>query len=91
MVVLYIYLFLINVFAVLITVHDKKAAERHRRRVSEKTLFFVAAIGGALGMYLTMLTIRHKTRKPLFMRGIPIVFLLECAVVLVLHFGFKVI
>ena len=87
---LILYLILINVFAIVITVHDKLAAIRHRRRIPEKTLMLISALGGAPAMYLTMLIIRHKTRKPLFMIGIPLVFLLELAVILAgAHYVFR--
>lgn len=86
-----LYLILINLTAIVITVHDKLAAVNHRRRVPEKTLMFISALGGALAMYLTMLVIRHKTRKPLFMIGIPVIFLLELAVILLgAHYVFHV-
>ena len=73
----YIYLALINVTAVIVTVHDKNAAQKGAWRVKERTLMLISALGGAPAMYLTMLTIHHKTRKPLFMIGIPVIFILE--------------
>lgn len=75
----YIYLAVINIIALIVTVHDKNAAQRGEWRVKERTLMLIAALGGAPAMYLTMLTIRHKTRKPLFMIGIPVIFALELA------------
>ena len=89
---LIIYLIVINVIAIVITAHDKLAAINHRRRVPERVLMLISALGGAPAMYLTMLIIRHKTRKPLFMIGIPLVFLLELAVILIgAHYVFHVI
>ena len=73
----YIYLVVINIIAVIVTVHDKSAAQRGAWRVKERTLMLISALGGAPAMYLTMLTIHHKTRKPLFMIGIPVIFVLE--------------
>ena len=73
----YIYLVVINIIAVIVTVHDKNAAQRGAWRVKERTLMLISALGGAPAMYLTMLTIHHKTRKPLFMIGIPVIFILE--------------
>ena len=73
----YLYLAVINVIAVIVTVHDKNAAQRGAWRVKERTLMLISALGGAPAMYLTMLTIHHKTRKPLFMIGIPVIFVLE--------------
>lgn len=88
----YIYLAVINIIALIVTVHDKKSAQKGRWRVRERTLMIIAALGGAPVMYLTMLTISHKTRKPLFMVGIPVIFILELAgALLILHYGFGII
>lgn len=75
-----IYLLCVNLVAALVTVHDKRAARKGNWRVKERTLLFISALGGAPMMYLTMLLIRHKTRKPLFMIGIPVIFILELLV-----------
>ena len=75
----------INIIAVIVTVHDKSAAQRGAWRVKERTLMLISALGGAPAMYLTMLTIHNKTRKPLFMIGIPVIFILE----LILFFAVK--
>ncbi len=86
-----LYLILINLLAIIVTAHDKLAAVNHRRRVPERTLMLISALGGAPAMYLTMLVIRHKTRKPLFMIGIPLIFLLELAVILTgAHYVFHI-
>lgn len=90
--VLLIYLAVMNLLAIVITVHDKRAAIRGSWRVKERTLMLTAALGGAPAMYLTMLVIRHKTRKPLFMIGIPVIFLLELsAAFLVARYVFHII
>lgn len=68
---------IINIYAAAVTVHDKHAAKRHQRRVAEKTLLLLAAVSGCVTMYVTMLIIRHKTKHPKFMIGIPAIFLLE--------------
>ncbi len=81
----YFYLVVINIIAVIVTVHDKNAAQRGAWRVKERTLMLISALGGAPAMYLTMLTIHHKTRKPLFMIGIPVIFIIE----LILFFAVK--
>ena len=87
-----IYFVIINIIALIVTVHDKNAATRGSWRVKERTLMLISALGGAPVMYLTMLTIHHKTRKPLFMVGIPLIFVAECAIAfLVLHYGFGIL
>ena len=89
---LYIYLIIINLIAVIITVHDKSAAVRGTWRVKERTLLLVAALGGSPAMLLTMLLIRHKTRKAKFMVGIPLIMVLQIVIVfLVLHYGFRIL
>jgi uncharacterized membrane protein YsdA (DUF1294 family) len=89
---LYIYLAVINILAVILTIYDKSAAVHDRWRVRERTLMLVSALGGAVGMFLTMLIIRHKTRKPLFMIGIPVIFILELiAAYLVAHYVFGIL
>ena len=90
--VLIIYLIVINLIAVIVTVHDKLAAVGGRWRVKERTLLLISALGGSPAMYLTMLMIRHKTRKPKFMVGIPVIILIQLAVVfLVLRYGCRVL
>ncbi|MCD8026374.1 MAG: DUF1294 domain-containing protein [Clostridiales bacterium] len=72
------YLIVINVTAVIITVFDKLRAVHGGWRVRERSLIIVSALGGSAGMYLTMLLIRHKTRRIKFMLGIPLIFIIQC-------------
>lgn len=74
------WLIAINLCSVVVTIHDKRAARRGRRRTPERTLLLLAALGGAVAMYVTMRLIRHKTRKAKFMVGIPAIVLGELAV-----------
>ena len=89
---LYIYLAVINLIAVIITIYDKLSAIRGGRRVPERTLMLIASLCGGPGMLLTMLIIRHKTRKPMFMLGIPFIILIEAVLGwLILFYGFGAI
>ena len=63
----------ISIIAIAVTVRDKRSAIRNRRRISERTLFFIAIVGGAVAMFITMLIIRHKTKHKRFMLGLPII------------------
>lgn len=78
---LIIYLIFINLLALILTVSDKLKAVKHRYRISEFTLMLVAALGGSVTMYITMLVIRHKTRHLKFMLGIPLIFLIQLVIV----------
>ena len=74
---LLIYLLIISIISCLITIYDKHCAIRGKWRVKEFSLLLLSIMGGSGFMYLTMLTIRHKTRKPKFMIGIPIIILCQ--------------
>ena len=81
-----LYLVFINVVAVIICITDKIKARLDGWRISEKTLFATSLIGGALGMYITMKLIRHKTQHKRFMIGLPLIILLQCALLIyILH------
>lgn len=80
------YLIIINIVAVIVTVIDKKKAKAHNWRISETTLLTISAIGGAIGMYITMHIIHHKTRKTKFMVGIPAIFIIELLLLVILYF-----
>lgn len=71
------YLTLISAISAAVCVFDKHRARKGGRRIRERTLFLLSALGGAAAMYLAMLTVRHKTRKPKFMLGVPALFLLH--------------
>lgn len=66
-----------NVLAIYATIHDKNSSRKHKWRVPESTLLILAALSGCVGMYVTMHIIHHKTKKPKFMVGIPVIFVLE--------------
>ena len=72
-----IYLLFINVVSVILCLADKVKAKVGRWRIPEKTLFAASIIGGASGMYITMLIIRHKTKHKRFMIGLPILILMQ--------------
>lgn len=63
---------IINIAAGAAAIADKKKAIKGHRRISEKTLMLLGLFGGALGEYITMLKIRHKTKHKKFMIGLPL-------------------
>lgn len=58
---------------------DKRRAKLGARRVPEKTLFLLAALGGGVGGTLGMRVFRHKTKHWYFAWGFPILALLQIA------------
>ena len=77
-----IYLCVINIIAIIVCAADKIKAQLNKWRISEKTLLAISAIGGALGMYITMLIIRHKTKHKTFMIGLPFLILVHVVAIL---------
>ena len=67
-----VYLPLINITAAVMTAVDKRRAQRGVWRIPESRLLLVALLGGALGEWLTMLFIRHKTKHLKFMLMLPL-------------------
>ena len=73
------YLLLINAIGLLIMCIDKLLAKKQARRVPERTLLWVAALGGSFGSLLGMMLARHKTRKPKFYITVPLLLALQAA------------
>ncbi len=71
------YLGVINVLSFLIYGLDKLKAKYHKWRISEKTLLLLAILGGSYGSYFAMILFHHKTRKPVFKFGVPLILILE--------------
>lgn len=72
---------LINLAAAVVCAYDKQKATWGGRRVSENMLMLLALIGGAAGMYITMLRIKHKTRHAKFMLGLPVIIIVHLALI----------
>ena len=77
MIVFIIYLLLINVITFAVFGIDKFKAMKQKWRIKEATLFGLSLIGGSLGGLFGMYLFRHKTRKPIFVIGIPLILILQ--------------
>ena len=77
---------LMTIFAVIITVFDKHAARKRKRRIPERFLLFTAVCGGALPMLITMKAIGHKTQHNKFMLGLPAIILIHLLGVIALMY-----
>lgn len=77
-----IYFFAISLVTASLTAIDKYKARKGSFRISEKALFILAALGGALSEYLTMRLIRHKTLHKRFMIGLPLIIILQITAVI---------
>ena len=88
--ILLIYLGVVSVLSVAVCLYDKLFSKLNNVnfRVPEKSLFLLSALGGSVAMFLCMLIFRHKTKHAKFMLGIPVIILLQAALVYAgFHFG----
>lgn len=68
-----IYLISVNIFGFSLFASDKKRAQSGRGRIPEALLMFAALIGGCAGALAAMVFCHHKTRKPKFYIGVPLI------------------
>ena len=85
-VIFLIYLAVINIIGFIIMGVDKKRAIRGAFRISEASLFFVAFIGGSLGSIIGMQHFRHKTKHWYFQYGMPVILMVQIALLLTHYF-----
>ena len=67
------YLLLINLLGIVLYDVDKaKSKRKGNRRIPERTLLWVARLGGGVGCWLGMMLFRHKTKHTRFMILVPL-------------------
>ena len=82
MTIIYLYFILINIYGYMLMKIDKKRAIHHQYRVSEKKLWAVAFLFGAIGLFAGMKSFRRKTKHTSFKYGLPVMSLVEFGFVL---------
>ncbi len=58
-----------------------RRGKKPRRRIPEKTLFLIAALGGSPGVLAGMYLFRHKTKHKSFVFGVPLILAAQAALV----------
>ena len=71
------YLAAVNLAAFALMGLDKRRERRGAWRISEKTLFLPAVLGGALGGLLGMRVFHHKTKHWYFRFGMPALLIVQ--------------
>ncbi len=80
--VISVYFFLITVITFFYFGFDKmQSTHSGERRVSEKTLWTLALVGGSVGALLGMKYFRHKTKKLSFQAGMAVVLTVQVGVI----------
>ena len=77
------YIAVISLVSVIVCIYDKKISKKNKveLRIPERNLLILSALGGSIAMFVTMLLIRHKTKHVKFMLGIPVIIILQAAVI----------
>ena len=91
-----VWLVLINLITFFVFGADKLQAKRKEkketvRRVPEKNLLLLAALGGSLGALLAMRVFHHKTLHRAFKLGVPVILALQIIIPFGLWLYFAVI
>ena len=71
--ILITYLIVINIVTFFYFGIDKIKSQLQHRRISEKMLWILSAIGGSIGALIGMNFFRHKTKKLSFQAGIAVI------------------
>ena len=79
------YLLAVNIATFFLYGIDKYKARKGRWRISEATLLMMAVIGGSIGAWSGMRLWHHKTMHKKFKYGIPVIIIMQIAVLVYLH------
>lgn len=69
------YVLIVSIIGFIVMGVDKGKARKHLWRISERTMFLIALVGGAAGILSGMIFFRHKTKHMSFVLGIPVLVL----------------
>ena len=78
--ILFIYLLVINVATFFTYGIDKWKAKKGKWRIREAALLVLAVLGGSIGAWLGMKVWHHKTMHKKFKYGIPIIIIVQLAI-----------
>ena len=84
-----IYLLLINLVGFFAMGIDKYKAKKNKWRIPEAVLFLFAFLWGSIGTTLGMHVFRHKTRHWYFKFGMPLILILQIALITYLGIQFS--
>ena len=76
------YFITVNVLGLVLFGIDKWKAKNDKWRISEATLLSLTVIGGSIGTWVGMKVWHHKTMHKKFKYGIPLVMVLQLALLL---------
>ncbi|MFJ7744326.1 DUF1294 domain-containing protein [Peribacillus sp. NPDC097295] len=71
------YFIMVNIIGFVLMGIDKKKARKGEYRISEKTLWTWAILGGGTGAFMGMRHFRHKTKHFTFKWGLPALMVIQ--------------
>ena len=80
--IVFLYLLIMNIVGLAVMGIDKSKAKRNAWRIPERDLFLVSILGGSLGTWAGMYLFRHKTKHWYFVIGMPLIFFIHIAIVI---------
>ena len=83
------YFLVMNILGVLVMAVDKRSAVKKKWRIPEKQLFLVSLLGGSIGTLTGMYLFRHKTKHWYFVVGMPLILIIQVAIVVYLSISGK--
>ena len=66
------YLLIVNILAFALYGIDKRKAKKKRFRIPERTLLWMARIGGGIGSWMGIMSFHHKTKHIKFKIVVPL-------------------
>ncbi|WP_254052806.1 DUF1294 domain-containing protein [Bacillus sp. V59.32b] len=79
-----LYFLVINCIALVTMKSDKRKAEKQQYRISEKTLWLLALMGGGTGATVGMFLFRHKTKHASFRIGFQLLMIIQLVLLIYL-------
>lgn len=76
------YFVIINFITFIVFALDKIYAIKKKWRYKEVSLLGMCLAGGAIGGFLAMYLFRHKTKKKLFVIGVPLIIVIHLVIVM---------
>lgn len=83
------YLAIINIVSFSIMGIDKTKSKKHKYRISENMLIGLSVFGGAVGLLIGMVVFKHKTSKNKFYIGVPILYIVNQIMILIIFNNIK--
>lgn len=84
--ILLIYILIINLIGLSMMGIDKYKAKIKAWRIPESNLFLIAIVGGSIGSLAGMFIFRHKTKHWSFLIGMPLIIVIQLALIIWLYF-----